>query len=372
MDDWHEAMLQEELDEGAVQCQVCPRSADHARQERRLPGARQPRRQAVRHHVRQGVQCRRRPHREEALYRFSQARRCSRWAASGCNFACRDCQNWQIAHADPAEATRDLRELPIRNLPVLAANNECQGVAWTYNEPTIWLEYILDGAQLAHEHGLYTAMVTNGYITRDALAMLAPHIDAYRVDVKGFSDAQYKELAASRNDAGARVGREGQERTRLPRRDRHQYHSDVQRRRGDAARHRRLDRRPAGSGHALARHPLHAASGVRAPAADADRHAGGGRQRSVTTPACSSSTWATCPATRARTPMCPNCKRLLVRRTGSAVEDVALRGTLCAICGRERERPHNSQEVTGGVDELHETGRSGGESIGCSTLWTIL
>ena len=107
----------------------------------------------------------------------------------GCNFTCRHCQNWQIAHADPLEATRDLRELPVRNLPVLADHNDCRGVAWTYNEPTIWLEYILDGAQVAHEHGLYTVMVTNGYITEEALDVLAPHIDAYRVDVKGFSDA---------------------------------------------------------------------------------------------------------------------------------------------------------------------------------------
>src|SRR5680860_839487 len=103
------------------------------------------------------------------------------------------------AHADPAEVTRDLRELPIRNLPVLADHNGCQGVAWTYNEPTIWLEYILDGAQLAHEHGLYTVMVTNGYITEEALDVLAPHIDAYRVDVKGFSDDQYQELCRIRN-----------------------------------------------------------------------------------------------------------------------------------------------------------------------------
>ena len=115
---------------------------------------------------------------------------------------------------------------------MLAANNECQGVAWTYNEPTIWLEYILDGAQAAHEHGLYTVMVTNGFITEDALDVLGPHIDAYRVDVKGFSDAQYKELCRI-PDMGPVLdgGRARQDRLRLPRRDRHQRHPDVQRRR---------------------------------------------------------------------------------------------------------------------------------------------
>ena len=77
---------------------------------------------------------------------------------------------------------------------MLAANNDCAGVAWTYNEPTIWLEYVIDGAKVAHEHGLYTVMVTNGYITAEALDVLAPHIDAYRVDVKGFDDELYRRL----------------------------------------------------------------------------------------------------------------------------------------------------------------------------------
>ena len=124
----------------------------------------------------------------------------------------------------------------MRNLPVLADHNDCQGVAWTYNEPTIWLEYILDGAQLAHEHGLYTVMVTNGYITEEALDVLAPHIDAYRVDVKGFSDDQYRELCRIREMAPVLAAAvRAQKRARLPRRDRHQRDPHVQRRRRDAA-----------------------------------------------------------------------------------------------------------------------------------------
>ena len=112
----------------------------------------------------------------------------------GCNFTCGHCQNWQIAHADATASARELRELPVANLPVLADHNDCQGVAWTYNEPTIWLEYVLDGAKEAHAHGLYTVMVTNGFITEEALDVLGPHIDAYRVDVKAFSDDVYRRL----------------------------------------------------------------------------------------------------------------------------------------------------------------------------------
>ena len=90
--------------------------------------------------------------------------------------------------------------------------------------------------RLAHEHGLYTVMVTNGYITEEALDVLAPHIDAYRVDVKGFSDEQYKELCRIPDMPPVLEPRRcAPSRARLPRRDRHQRHPDVQRRRGDAA-----------------------------------------------------------------------------------------------------------------------------------------
>ena len=152
------------------------------------------------------------------------------------------------------------------------------GVAWTYNEPTIWLEYILDGAQLAHEHGLYTVMVTNGYITEEALDVLAPHIDAYRVDVKGFSDEQYKELCRIADIAPVLAAAEPAPDTSY---DCHveivtnvvpTFNDDDE----TLARHRALDRRRAGARDALARHALHALSGVRASVADADPHAGEG------------------------------------------------------------------------------------------------
>ena len=277
--DWHEAMLYEPLGEGVVQCHVCPRLCRIAPGKSGTCRARV-NRDGVLYAITYGKVCSvaADPIEKKPLYHFFPGTTVLSLGSVGCNFACRHCQNWQIAHADPAEATRDLRDLPIRNLSVLAANNECQGVAWTYNEPTIWLEYILDGAQAAHEHGLYTVMVTNGYITEDALDVLGPHIDAYRVDVKGFSDEQYKELCRI-PDMGPVLdgGRARQDGVRLPRRDRHQRHPDVQRRRGDAARHRRLDRRAAGPGDALARHPLHAVPRVRAPAADADPDARGRR-----------------------------------------------------------------------------------------------
>lgn len=111
----------------------------------------------------------------------------------GCNFHCQDCQNWEIACTDvPANATQVVTpEAAVE----IARQHGSAGIAWTYNEPVIWLEYTLDTARLAREHGLYTVYVTNGYSTPEALDAIGPYLDAWRVDIKGFSDAFYRNLA---------------------------------------------------------------------------------------------------------------------------------------------------------------------------------
>jgi len=115
----------------------------------------------------------------------------------GCNFHCRHCQNWEIAMADnrSGHSFRACEDLPPGAEIALAKRSSCQGVAWTYNEPAIWFEYTLDSARLAKERGLYTVYVTNGYSSVDALDMIGPYLDAWRVDMKGFSDRFYSELA---------------------------------------------------------------------------------------------------------------------------------------------------------------------------------
>jgi pyruvate formate lyase activating enzyme len=84
--------------------------------------------------------------------------------------------------------------LPEREIELTKSHN-CQGIAWTYNEPVIWLEYTLDSARLARKNNLYTVYVTNGYATAEALDAIGPWLDAWRVDVKGFTDAFYRQLA---------------------------------------------------------------------------------------------------------------------------------------------------------------------------------
>ena len=113
----------------------------------------------------------------------------------GCNFLCPGCQNWEIAHADARKEIKRTSYVSPGESVRLALEKGCKGISWTYNEPTLWLEYTLDAARMAKAQGLLTNYVTNGSITPEALDLLGPYLDAYRVDLKGFSNHTYKRLA---------------------------------------------------------------------------------------------------------------------------------------------------------------------------------
>ncbi len=113
----------------------------------------------------------------------------------GCNLRCIHCQNWEIACVDPTPHLSSLEDVTPEELVSIALLNDCRGIAWTYNEPTIWLEYTIDSAKLARERGLYTVYVTNGYATAEAIDAIGPFLDVYRVDIKAFNNEAYMKLA---------------------------------------------------------------------------------------------------------------------------------------------------------------------------------
>ena len=114
----------------------------------------------------------------------------------GCNFRCRYCQNWTISQADLE--TVPTNDIPPERAVELAKEYGCRSISWTYNEPTMWFEYTLDSAKLAHKEDIKTVYVTNGYMSEEALELLAPHLDAANVDLKGMSDRFYSELCDAR------------------------------------------------------------------------------------------------------------------------------------------------------------------------------
>jgi pyruvate formate lyase activating enzyme len=136
------------------------------------------------------------PIEKKPLFHFHPGTLCFSLGTLGCNFQCKHCQNWEISTADSASLS-DCREMSPENAVKMAQQSGCQGIAWTYNEPTVWFEYTLETAKLAKKAGLYTVYVTNGFATPDALDAIGPYLDAWRVDIKGFSDTFYRKLAGA-------------------------------------------------------------------------------------------------------------------------------------------------------------------------------
>jgi pyruvate formate lyase activating enzyme len=191
-----EAMLYEKLADSAVRCNVCqwrcvikPQKYGLCRVRRNVDGVLELLNYAEVSSV--AVD----PIEKKPLFHFHPTSLAFSIGGWGCNFHCIHCQNWDISCQTPWDQKRGSRKMSPEESVKLARRHDCEGMAWTYNEPGIWLEYTIDSAKLAKEQGLYTVYVTNGYSTREALDAIGPYLDAWRVDVKGFSDDFYRKLA---------------------------------------------------------------------------------------------------------------------------------------------------------------------------------
>ncbi len=112
----------------------------------------------------------------------------------GCSMRCGHCQNWQISRPKGDDGSLALRYVKPATAVSTALAENCPGIAFTYNEPVIWLEYVLDVGRLAHANGLFNIMVTNGYVTSEGLDAFSEVVDVWRVDIKGFSEEAMRKL----------------------------------------------------------------------------------------------------------------------------------------------------------------------------------
>jgi pyruvate formate lyase activating enzyme len=200
----HPALLWESLPGGRARCDVCLRRCEIADGKRGWCGTRVNRKGRVFSLIYGKVASLAvSPIEKKPLFHFYPGSRWLSLGSLGCNFRCPGCQNWDIAHAlDRAShrtpGTVKLQEtgfLAPRQVVTLAREHRCLGISWTYNEPTLWFEYVLEGARAAREVGLLTNLVTNGSITPEALDLLGPWLDSFRVDLKGFTSKLYRRLA---------------------------------------------------------------------------------------------------------------------------------------------------------------------------------
>ena len=136
------------------------------------------------------------PIEKKPLYHFHPGSFILSVGSFGCNLRCPFCQNYAISMADGQSATQDVTPA---ELAALAHDLKCRphgniGVAFTYNEPLLSYEFIMDAAPLLHEAGLFVVLVTNGMIAPAPLEALLPHVDAMNIDLKGWQPDFYRRL----------------------------------------------------------------------------------------------------------------------------------------------------------------------------------
>ena len=138
------------------------------------------------------------PIEKKPLYHFCPGSQILSVGVTGCNFRCSFCQNWEISQAEAGS----IPTMPLspQEAAVLSGRDNSIGIAYTYNEPLINAEWILDTARLVRQAGRVNVLVSNGYINPQPLAELLPFIDAANIDVKAFTDDFYKKLCAAKLD----------------------------------------------------------------------------------------------------------------------------------------------------------------------------
>ncbi len=116
-------------------------------------------------------------------------------ATVGCNLRCIFCQNWEISQTDPRDVEPDV--YTPSEIVDLTKKYKCKSISFTYTEPTVFYEYMLDIAKLAKKQGIKTTLITCGYINPEPLRKLASYIDAANVDLKG-SEKFYQEYTTGK------------------------------------------------------------------------------------------------------------------------------------------------------------------------------
>lgn len=133
------------------------------------------------------------PIEKKPLFHFFPGSQSFSIATAGCNFRCGFCQNWQISQRKEFDQLGGAgRDISPEEIVALAKKSKCQSISYTYTEPTIFFEYALEIAQLAKKEGIKNIFVTNGYMTKEALEMINPFLDAANVDLKAFRESYYQ------------------------------------------------------------------------------------------------------------------------------------------------------------------------------------
>ncbi len=191
-----EASFYEKLADNKVRCNLCNHFCTIAENKRGICGVRE-NREGVLYSISYGriVATGIDPIEKKPLFNFLPGTEAFSVATAGCNMRCRWCQNWQISQLK----TRDVpgHDATPEEVVGMAIQRDCKTMAYTYTEPTVFLEFALDMMKIAHRSGIKNIFVTNGYTSEEALREIAPYLDAANIDLKAFRDETYRKLCGA-------------------------------------------------------------------------------------------------------------------------------------------------------------------------------
>ena len=194
----NEAMLYKKLEDKKVKCGLCSHGCTIADGKRGICGVRENRKgtlyslvygKAIAAHID--------PIEKKPFFNYLPGSKSFSIATTGCNFRCKFCQNWQIS-----QKADSYKEMPGENLPPedvvrLTKENNCESIAYTYTEPTIFFEYAYDTSILAKKEGIANLYVTNGFMSEEMLRIYKKYLNAANVDLKAFTDRFYREICSA-------------------------------------------------------------------------------------------------------------------------------------------------------------------------------
>ncbi len=190
-----EARFYEKLPDKKIQCKLCPRECKVGDRERGYCGVRE-NRGGVYYSLVHSRVCAAHvdPVEKKPLFHYLPGTLAFSLATAGCNVNCKFCQNWDISQARPEQIPAQY--MPPKSVAQLAAQWHCPTIAYTYSEPVIFAEFLMDAADAGHAAGIRSVVVSNGYIGDEALRAAYGKMDAVKIDLKAFSDSYYQKVVA--------------------------------------------------------------------------------------------------------------------------------------------------------------------------------
>jgi len=138
------------------------------------------------------------PIEKKPLFHFYPGSSVLSFGTVGCNFRCMFCQNYTTSQAPREGRYIEQEDITPEEIIELAKKHDCQSIAYTYNEPTIFLEYALDCMKLAKKNNIKNIFVSNGYFSKQTLGLIEPYLDAVNIDLKSFNPEFYSKIVGAK------------------------------------------------------------------------------------------------------------------------------------------------------------------------------